>query len=216
MKDQVSTPTYFYGTKFSLLADILQGEKGTLLDLGARNKILKPYLNLDNIKYTSHDIIDGHDFQFDLEQPIPIDDQVFDIVVALDVLEHLEKIHETFFEMMRITNRLLLVSLPCMDSLQVRLHYLRTGQLGAKYSLLPEHQGDRHRWVTTYEESVQMIITNAHRNNFRVTHIYNHPYSLPIIKYKRFLPSLNDIFPQTATFFGGIFTETITFVIERT
>ena len=124
---------------------------GTLVDVGARDRVLKRYLS-PGLRYLSADITPGHDFQWDLERPINAPDTAYDVVVALDVLEHVEWIQRAYQELLRITRHKLFVSLPNMTCLSLRLQFFATGHLGGKYDLLPEHQGDRHRWLTSYSQ----------------------------------------------------------------
>ncbi|MBI5397729.1 MAG: hypothetical protein HZA91_20720, partial [Verrucomicrobia bacterium] len=78
----------------------------------------------------------------------------YDYVTAFDVLEHVERFHAAFGELFRITRRQLFVALPNMAHLLHRLRFAATGHIGGKYSLLPDHQGDRHRWLTHYDDIV--------------------------------------------------------------
>src|SRR5207245_2632728 len=94
-----------------------------------------------HVSYLSADIVPGHDLKWNLEERIDSADSAFDIVVALDVLEHLEHIHEGFKELIRITRTKLFVSLPNMTCLSHRLRFAANGHLGGKYDLLPIHQG---------------------------------------------------------------------------
>ena len=71
----------------------------TLLDIGCRDMILKNYLkgkfNYIGLDYTN-DINQSKNFiNHNLENGIPKIDNI-DIITAIDVLEHLENIHDTF------------------------------------------------------------------------------------------------------------------------
>jgi hypothetical protein len=142
--------------KYDIVGDRTQDCRGTLLDLGARDRVLRSYLHPD-LNYQSADQCPGHDFQWNLEQPLDCADNAFDVVVALDVLEHLECIHQAFDEMLRIARSRVYVSLPNMACLSFRMHFLRHGRLAAKYALLPDHQGDRHRWLTSYLQMTTFV-----------------------------------------------------------
>lgn len=137
--------------RFQVVASRLQGLSGTIVDVGARNRVLKGHLP-SSIDYRSADFDPGHDFRWDLEKPIDQPDGAFDFSACLDVLEHVEGIHKALKELIRITRKKVFISLPNMGFLGFRLHFLRHGTLSDKYSLLPAHQGDRHRWLTTYRE----------------------------------------------------------------
>lgn len=143
-------------SKYEIVGQQVAGLTGTLVDVGARDRILKEYLHA-GLNYLSSDIVPGHDLQWDLEEPINASDSAYDVVAALDVLEHLEHIHCAFLELLRIARQKLFVSLPNMTCLSLRLQFLRTGHLGGKYDLLPEYQGDRHRWLTSYPQVCALI-----------------------------------------------------------
>jgi SAM-dependent methyltransferase len=139
-------------SKYQLVANRTVGKIGTLVDVGARDKTLQQYLQAEQLQYLSSDILPGHDFCWDLEKPLEIEDNSFDVVVALDVLEHVEKIHDALRELIRVSRNKLFISLPNMTCLSFRIHFFRFGKLSNKYALLPSHQGDRHRWLTGYAQ----------------------------------------------------------------
>jgi len=148
----VTRPVLVHETKYALVARRTAGLAGRLVDVGARDRVLRQYLAGSQLEYFSTDLGPGHDFTWDLERPLPAADQAFDVVVALDVLEHVEGLHQALQELLRIARRKVFISLPNMTELTFRLHFLRYGQLSAKYALLPDHQGDRHRWLTSYRQ----------------------------------------------------------------
>ncbi|MGB0384222.1 MAG: methyltransferase domain-containing protein [Ardenticatenaceae bacterium] len=150
----------------------MRNESGSLLDIGARDRRLAVELNSQKISYYSADLDRGHDFQVNLEAPLDLSDCAFDYVVALDVLEHLEHIHGAFHELARITSQKLIIALPNMGTLPRRWSYLWHGHLGTgKYDLYPEHQGDRHRWLTVYPQIKRFIESNAAQAGFMVEEV---------------------------------------------
>ena len=75
---------------------ISENQYRTILDIGCRDKILKKYLN-ENVIYQGIDFEESHEvIAHNLEEGIPFPDNSFDIVFALDVLEHVENIHLLF------------------------------------------------------------------------------------------------------------------------
>jgi SAM-dependent methyltransferase len=142
--------------RFQLVASRLQGKDGSFLDVGARDRIMSRHLPA-GFRYQSAEYDPGHDFQWDLEKPIPCESDNFDYVASLDVLEHVERIHEALKELIRITRKTLYISLPNMAFLSFRIKFLRQGLIGDKYALLPNHQGDRHRWFTVYSEMNRFV-----------------------------------------------------------
>lgn len=148
--------------KYTIVADLLRGKKGTLLDVGARDRVLGRLLDLQALTYYSADLGPGYDYQLNLEEKLPLADRSFDYVVALDVLEHVEHIHLAFQELARIARKCLIIALPNMATLPRRWSFLWRGNLDTgKYDLFPEHQGDRHRWLTVYPEVNAFINANS-------------------------------------------------------
>lgn len=144
-------------TKYEVVAAALPDARGTLVDIGARDRLLKRHLTSPQLEYLSSDLGPGHDFDWNLERPLPCEDNAYDYVVALDVLEHVEQFHAAFRELLRVTRRRLFVALPNMAHLSHRLRFAWTGRIGAKYALFAEHQGDRHRWLTHYDDIVAFM-----------------------------------------------------------
>ena len=139
-------------SKYQIVANNIVNMAGTLVDVGARDRVLCQYIQASALQYLSSDITPGHDFYWDLEKRLEVPDNSFEVVVALDVLEHVEMIHDALRELLRIDKKKLFISLPNMTCLSFRLHFFRYGQLSGKYTLPPAHQGDRHRWLTSYPQ----------------------------------------------------------------
>jgi hypothetical protein len=158
---------YSARNKYVAVGQLLRGFQGSLLDIGARDRQLAKYLDLTRTTYFSADVDEGHDYQIDLEQKVDLPDHAFDIVVALDVLEHIEHIHAAFAELARLAGTHLIIALPNAATLPRRLSFLWTSNLRTrKYDLLPEHQGDRHRWLTIYPQINEFVRVNAERAGF--------------------------------------------------
>jgi len=165
-----------YLSRYEVAASLLAGKAGTLIDLGSRDRRLLEFLHGGDadasLTYYSADIDNAHDYAVDLERPLPFKDGEFDYVVILDVLEHLENIHRAFDECVRIARREVIVSLPNMSTLIHRVHFLLRGSLKTgKYDLYGEHQGDRHRWLTTFKNAIAFITSRSVKNNVRVSRI---------------------------------------------
>ena len=73
---------------------LLKGE--TILDLGCRDQILRNYLN-GRYNYIGVDVFKAHQNKkiiiHDLEKGLPKLKRKIDIIIALDVLEHLDNAH---------------------------------------------------------------------------------------------------------------------------
>ena len=129
----------------------------TILDIGCRDKILKKYLN-ENVIYQGIDFEESHEvIAYNLEEGIPFPDNSFDVVFALDVLEHVENIHFLFSEILRVTKKEAIVALPNMSYWKFRLRYLKGKDISDKYVLPANKVLDRHRWLTSYNSSKNLI-----------------------------------------------------------
>jgi hypothetical protein len=95
--------------KYDLVAERTLGMRGTWVDVGARDRVLQKYLKPGELRYLSSDMIPGHDLTWDIEKPIPAGDRAYSVVVALDVLEHVEQCHGAHREMLRITGQKLFI-----------------------------------------------------------------------------------------------------------
>jgi len=132
----------------------------SLIDLGCRTRALSPLLESCQ-SYTGTDLVGGDGVTpCDLEKPLPFADQSYDVVCALDVLEHLENIHGAFDEIKRIGKKAAIISLPNIAHWSFRLRFLTKGYLSGKYAFHDSAVIDRHRWVTNYIESKNFIEKN--------------------------------------------------------
>ena len=147
--------------------------KGKILDVGCRDKRLKQYLD-ENTEYIGIDFAGNPDINVNLEEEkIPFPDNSFDCVVCLDVLEHLENLHKTFDELIRVSKKYVILSLPnCYSS---NFFKIITVKGKTKHYGLPlENPRDRHRWFFNYTEAERFIIERAKKNN--VSDIRIHPF----------------------------------------
>lgn len=143
--------------------------QGKVLDVGCDEAYLRPYLGQSC--YVGVDWVGNVDVQVNLENgALPFGDNSFNCVVCLDVLEHLEEIHSMFAELIRVTNRYAIVSLPNPFA-QYWPSFFRGGGNADKYGLPPDRPLDRHRWFFNYEEATTFLITMAHRNNTHILRI---------------------------------------------
>jgi len=153
-----------------------------ILDIGCDKKQLSQYLKADQ-SYVGMDVSEEADIQHNLDGgSIPVDDKSFDLVIALDVLEHLEDIHFVFDELCRVSSEYLLISLP--NNLQAVIGGYVLGKNNAKkqgpayrlqhgkytkfYGLPFNKPEDRHRWLFNADEAEEFIKFIAESNGFRV------------------------------------------------
>ena len=104
----------------------------------------------------------------DLNNSLPFANSYFDYVTALDVLEHLIDPWVSFEELLRITRKKLIISLPNMAYIEFRMRFMKKGLLSGKYSFRQESVKDRHTWVTTHNEYIKFAVDLAQKNNLEL------------------------------------------------
>lgn len=133
----------------------------SLLDIGCRTMDLKPKLVACD-RYFGADLVPGEDvFECDLEQGLPFEDNAFDIITALDILEHLNNPHAILPELFRVARKSVIISLPNMYYISFRWSFLMGRGVSGKYSFPPHPVLDRHRWVLCYDEALRFVCENA-------------------------------------------------------
>lgn len=139
-----------------------------LLDVGCRTKDLKPLIP-GCLRYQGLDMIDADEvIGCNLEEGIPFPDKSFDIAVALDVIEHLDKAHFVVNEMLRVSRKGIIVSLPNMYYWSFRINFLLGRGISGKYTFPPNPPSDRHRWLLSYKESVIFMRSLAGRDDIEI------------------------------------------------
>lgn len=122
-----------------------------ILDVGCDYNTLKKIVGS---KVIGVDLYGEPDFKVDFEKEklSRFRDSEFDMVVCTEVLEHLENFHEMFDELMRTSNRFVLISLPNCMSLFARIGILFQGNAGKFYGLPSTKPDDRHRWFFSHTD----------------------------------------------------------------
>ena len=141
--------------------------EGPLLDVGcdqARLRKLRP-----DLEYVGVDIGGEPDLVLDLEQVerLPFDDGQFACVLCSDVLEHLDKIHQLFAELIRVTNRRVIISLP-NNWCSARKRIGRGHGKIAHYGLPPEPKLDRHKWFFSATDAVDFVNAQLKKHDLTI------------------------------------------------
>tara|TARA_B100001029_G_C14974569_1_gene402263 strand:- start:385 stop:1011 length:627 start_codon:yes stop_codon:yes gene_type:complete len=147
---------------------ILNG--ATILDIGCRDMILKRYLK-GNFKYKGLDFqisenLDNNNdlINHNLENGLPKDLAGYDIINALDVLEHVENIHNLFKDLFNHSNNQIIIALPNIAYYRFRLNFLFNGVLSKKYKFDKKKTDDRHRWIPNYQSIQEFVNENMDKN----------------------------------------------------
>lgn len=129
---------------------------GRVLDVGCAEMVLKKLR--PDLQYTGIDIDGAPDLKLNLEKidRLPFEDEAFDVTVCTDVLEHLDNLHFIFQELVRVTARTLIVSLP-NNWANARQPIERGRGSFMFYGLPIDPPADRHKWFFGYTEAVNFF-----------------------------------------------------------
>ena len=129
---------------------------GKLLDVGCDKAHLKAIL--PDIDYVGVDISKDADIQLNLEESkgLPFADDSFDCVICSDVLEHLDNLHQIFGDMVRVSRKYLIISLPNNWANARRPIGRGKGSFG-HYGLPVDPPQDRHKWFFSLTEAEEFI-----------------------------------------------------------
>jgi len=126
---------------------------GSVLDVGCDMGLLRDMLPPGS-SYTGVDIGGNPDIRLNLEEieALPFGDEAFDVVACTDVLEHLDNLHFIFSELVRVSGRYLIISLPNNWTAARRPIARGSGQIG-HYGLPLHPPADRHKWFFNLSEA---------------------------------------------------------------
>lgn len=143
--------------------------KGNILDVGCRSRTFKQVLSekINMFAYYGVDLQPPADVIANIEN-LPFHERAFDVVVALDVLEHANDIHKAFGEVCRTTNRFVVLTLPNLYEIKKRIKFLLGLKLSGKFGLPGHPTQDRHRWFFSLRDAVKFVHTMAVRYKFEV------------------------------------------------
>jgi len=124
-------------------------ESKSILDVGGWMGYLRDCIIRvnPNVEHVNLDIAGKPTIIYDLEiGSLPFRDNVFDLVVSTDVLEHIDALHMLMDDIVRVARKYMIISLPNMFSIGLRIRIL-LGKDNLKYYVLPKEKPlDRHKW----------------------------------------------------------------------
>lgn len=167
-------------TRNRFLGDFIQSklEQGRVLNIGGGGeRYLEQYLG-SNITVTEIDIQGDCDFKVDLEKVENLDfvgEDPYDLVCATDVLEHLENFHLILSEMIRVSKKYILISLP--NGLPEAINAFVLGAAGTNrddqgasskfYGLPLIPPVDRHKWWFSWADVARLMQVVCERENLQ-------------------------------------------------
>lgn len=148
--------------------EILQGR---ILDVGADECGLKKFLP-ERTEYIGIGLGSSVDVKIDIEkEKLPYQDNSFDCVLCLDVLEHLDNIHDVFDELCRVTRKYLIISLPNPWAIflgMLKRGYYKPGLPMKFYNLPNVPPDDRHKWFYGVHEAERFIEERGKMNGMEL------------------------------------------------
>lgn len=169
--------------KCRILASMLRRYlAGNVLDVGCGQKYLAAFVGE---RYVGLDIAGSPDVVANAEYGLPFKDRSFDTVIAFDVLEHLENIHNTFDELCRVARQYVVIGLPNMYEWHFRIMFLLGKNISGKYGLPQQPPTDRHRWLFSLGEAMSFVRERAFKNGFSII-----DEAFCYYRYRRLLPRL--------------------------
>lgn len=145
--------------------------RGDVLDVGCSDAALRSAVAG---RYVGVDVAGTPDLVLDLEkQVLPFPDNSFECVVCSDVLEHLDSLHRTFDELVRVSRRYVIVSLPNCRNYEM-LFRIWTGKSLKFYGLPARAPEDRHKWFFGYHDAAQFFDERARHLGASVASVRPH------------------------------------------
>lgn len=141
--------------------------QGRVLDVGCDVRVLKRLR--PDLDYVGIDVSGEPDLVIDLEQVerLPFDDRSFDAVLCSEVLEHLDNLHHVFGELVRLSRRFVLISLPNCWTAARRPVGRGKGTIG-HYGLPHRRPVDRHKWFFSLLEAREFAHAMAEQHGLSI------------------------------------------------
>jgi SAM-dependent methyltransferase len=140
---------------------------GRVLDVGCDEAHLKKLLSLPD--YIGIDVSGQPDLVLNLEriERLPFPDRSFDCVICCEVLEHLDNLHFVLAELVRVSRRHLILSLPNNWGNARRPIARGRGRIG-HYGLPLQPPPDRHKWFFGLSEAKEFLESKASEHHLKL------------------------------------------------
>ena len=131
-------------------------KENKILDIGCDEAPLRKLVGKQN--YTGIDFTGKPDVKINLEviKKLPYKAKAFDMVICIEVLEHLDNLHQISKDIFRVSNNNVLISLPNAWR-DARVKIRRGKGSIAHYGLPLEKPLDRHKWFFTTQEAINFL-----------------------------------------------------------
>ncbi len=143
----------------------------SLLDVGCYEAPLRELL--PQVRYTGVDFVGNPDIELNLETcaRLPFDDRTFSCVICIEVLEHLNNLHAMSDELIRVSSRHVIVSLPnCWRD--ARRPIARGVGDFAHYGLPVDPPLDRHKWFINHTQVRDFFEGQAGKHGLKIVELF--------------------------------------------
>lgn len=143
-----------------------------VLDVGCFEAPLRQLLP-SGISYVGVDIAGNPDIHLNLEQceRLPFENDSVNCVICIEVLEHLDNMHRMFNELVRVSQRYVIISLPnCWRD--ARRPIERGHGDFAHYGLPLEKPLDRHKWFFNVSDALAFATGQAERHQLSLVETF--------------------------------------------
>lgn len=198
--------------RYLLVADQFSQFFGeTVLDVGSRNNILEELLK-KKCSLVDKNNPDLPPFDWEKEF-LPYPENSFDTIVCLDTLEHINDLHQSFDDLLRVTRKYLIISLPNCWRKTIK-EFLGGRGTSASYGLPPEKPFDRHKWFMNSEDIAQFMFYKT-AVSFPKPSIKRMVYYIPSTTWthKWLYPLVKNILPER--YFKNLFVHTVFVCLEK-
>ncbi|MDO8618063.1 MAG: methyltransferase domain-containing protein [Candidatus Uhrbacteria bacterium] len=167
--------------RYLLVADEFKQEiqNGSILDVGNRDESTRQVLG-DRCQLVDKNNPNLPVWNWE-EEALPYPDQSFDSVVCLDTLEHIDRFHYAFEDVLRVAKEYVVISLPNCWRKMFKAMLLGRGT-SSSYGLPLESPMDRHRWFFNVEEIEHFLFYQSAVSTYPfdiVRFVYHLPITIP-------------------------------------
>ena len=185
------------------------GEK--ILDVGSRSTLLTEKLGRQCELVAKHNkALPPFDWEKEL---LPYEAKSYDTVVCLDTLEHVDNLHEAFYDLLRVSRKHVIISLP--NNWKKAFNEMLKGRgIWPSYGIPPEKPHDRHKWFFNTEDAEDFIYYNSapNKGNYDVELVQ---YHMPktIMRHQWMFPLVKLLLPDR--YFKNLYVETMFYVLKK-
>ena len=143
-----------------------------VLDVGSRDRSLEEILKRPcSLVDKNNPNLPSWDWE---KESLPYSENAFDTIVCLDTLEHINDFHASFQDLLRVSKKNVIISLPNCWRKMFKQMLKGRGDV-ASYGLPPEKPMDRHKWFMNTQEIEEFLAYQSAAGE--------HPYTIKKIVY---------------------------------